>query len=208
LVATDGARQELGLVQGTAACATLSARRYVGRRPKRWGKVLSTILYASLQSRRQRASEARAVALANNQAAPPPPEVTPFVDALAALVPAELLAAHAAIIAIASTKVHDATSITNTGTLKAVWWIFVVGASLLYVLSRLTTAHGSKLTWWDIPRFPIPAISFVAWTMLQPASMFDAVSHASKDQRSIWAIVIAVGVAAVAAALSYTVKAE
>lgn len=129
---------------------------------------MSTLLYARLNP------------AAKNVVAPPsPPAPGGFVTAMAALVPAEVLAVHALIIALALApadkssgtppRALDPQSFT---TLRIAFWSLVFLSMLLYYMPR-KKAHswGGK----DWIRVLIPPAAFVAWTMLQPLTMFDAI---------------------------------
>jgi len=130
--------------------------------------------------------------------------VTPFVDALSALVPAEILLAHAAIIELSVTTTKQGTSVANTNTLKATFWVLLVLCPVLYILARKTVGQASKWQKWDYVRCMVPAAAFVTWTLLLPVSMFDAFASIDKTQRTIWGVVAAVVVGSIAASLAYT----
>ena len=129
---------------------------------------MSTLAYALLTTKRDQAvpktSETQS------------PGVKTFVDALAALIPAEVLVAHALIIPMSTTTTKDAqgqvvTTITDEFTLHWVFGALIVVSVLLYVLGRLR-----NLDRWDFLRVLIPPLAFVGWTMLQKMTAFDAVA--------------------------------
>jgi ABC-type enterochelin transport system permease subunit len=129
---------------------------------------MSTLAYATLTTRREQAPPGESTSKS-------PPGVTSFIDAVAALVPAEVLTLHAVILSITTKTMQDAsgnsiTEITEPGTLV---WAFIgllLLSVVLYVVPRI-----SKKDWWDCLRAIIPPAAFVAWTMLQRATAFDAV---------------------------------
>lgn len=149
---------------------------------------MSTLLYASLTRQRERApahtstgvSAAEAVVAADatddEKAAAADkgkPGVSTFVDAMAALVPAEVLLAHGLLIELGtSTKKNGdetVTTITEPGALKALFVVLAVTALALYVIVHLSSWQ--KI---DFVRMLFPPLAFAAWTMLQKATMFDA----------------------------------
>jgi hypothetical protein len=105
-----------------------------------------------------------------------PPGVTSYVDALSALVPAEVLALHAALLTVTTTTVENpmgevVTTITEPGALSFVFWGLIVLCFIFYF-----AGHQSK-EWdkWDYARMFIPPFAFVGWTMAQKSTAFDAV---------------------------------
>ena len=155
---------------------------------------MSTLAYASLQTSQDRAPSA-----------PPStsgaPGVKTYVNALSALVPAEVLGLHAVIITATTTTVDGATEISAKGTL---FWSFIGLAVLsigLYVGSRFVAKAWNK---WDWVRMFIPPLAFVAWTMLQRVTAFDAVvPNWTEAPRTVTALFLGVALGAVAAVLSY-----
>ena len=137
---------------------------------------MSTLLYSHLTTQRQEAPEGTSTARAVDGAAPEAgkPGVSPFVDAMAALIPAEVLAVHAVLISLGTKTEEGAddkavTTITEPGGLKALFIALLITSVILYVLGHIKT-------WgvWDWVRMLIPAAAFAAWTMLQKATMWDA----------------------------------
>jgi hypothetical protein len=151
------------------------------------------------------------------------PGSTAWLDAVAALVPAEVLALHA--LAVSQfTKTHEVgedaevqiresgaqapevieevtdetgvvTTITDPTALKWSFWALVAGAAVLYLVKK-----GRRLNWLDAGRVLFPPIAFVLWTMLTPNSAFDAAfpGEVSEARR----VVIAAAGAAVVAGLA------
>jgi hypothetical protein len=104
---------------------------------------------------------------------------------LAALVPAEVLALHAVIVEAATDtkKVSGkaVTTITDPGTLKAMFWVGIGLSALLFVTGRLIAKTG-KWEGWDWVRMLIPPLAFVMWTILQKATAWDALSPNSPSE--------------------------
>lgn len=111
------------------------------------------------------------------------PGLNTYIDVVAALVPAEVLTLHAVILSF-TTETKDeggttVTTITEPDTLFWVFWALVVLSIALYIFGF---REGIK-DWggWDVVRALIPPIAFVGWTMLQPASAFDAIAPDLRD---------------------------
>jgi hypothetical protein len=126
---------------------------------------MSTIAYASLTT-------ARLKAMPNTSEKQSPPGVSTYVDALAALVPAEVLTLHAVILSVTTKTDSAITQIIAPGTLFWAFFGLIALSILLYVISRL---RAGKLDRLDFMRAAIPPLAFVGWTMLQRATAFDAV---------------------------------
>lgn len=112
-----------------------------------------------------------------------PPGVRTLIDALAALVPGEILVAHGLILATAtelttSPEGMATTVITDPAVLRLAFWGLSVLATFAYVAGRIVGAQSRKraVGWdrWDLARGLIPALAFIGWTMLQSPTAFDA----------------------------------
>jgi hypothetical protein len=155
---------------------------------------MSTVAYQALTKRR-------------NQAVPgtsdsTKPGIGKYADALAALVPAEVLAAHAFYLEMAgdTTESSDGTvtTITNPGALELGFWILVGAAAALYLLPKIR-----ELEAWDAVRFLIPPLAFIAWTLIESPSAFDPVNGALRlnlDEATRW--IIGIGAALILGALA------
>ncbi len=130
------------------------------------------------------------------------PGVKTYADALAALVPAEVLAAHGAILTFTTETRNQTVTITDPGALKVAFYGLIVISAILYVMGRLPQ---SKWHGWDWIRMLIPPLAFVGWTMLQKATAFDAVAPGSLTSgiRAVIAILGGIVLGAAAAALAY-----
>jgi hypothetical protein len=129
---------------------------------------MSTLAYAAFTAKREAATPGTST---SSQA----PGVRTWVDALAALVPAEVLLAHGTLIGMMTVTKNEATgpvtSITDTGTLKIVFYALALLAVVLYMGARIAMKKWDRMDW---VRMFIPALAFIGWTMLQRATAFDA----------------------------------
>ena len=103
------------------------------------------------------------------------PGVNKYVDAMAALVPAEILGLHAILLSFTTEKASNddgkvSTIISEPETLAWCFWGLIVMSVVLYLFGR-GKKHVNKLDWL---RLLIPPCAFVLWTMLQKATAFDA----------------------------------
>jgi hypothetical protein len=148
----------------------------------------------------------RAGAASRRSTADQPPGVKTYVDTLAALVPAEALTAHAVILGFCTSSKKDAagksyTAITEATVLKWSFVALLVLCPLLFLAGRqVGQVQDKKLPGWQITaaQSVIPAIAFVAWTMLQKTTAFDAVdsgmSTAARESIAVLgAIVLGIG---------------
>lgn len=130
---------------------------------------MSTLAYANLTNVRDDTSPLESVDKTK-------PGVNRYVDAMAALVPAEVLALHAMLITILTESApgpgdgETVIKILEAGTLEMVFWALILLTFALYFLGR-GKKHANKLDWL---RMLVPPSAFVAWTMLQPSTAFDA----------------------------------
>jgi hypothetical protein len=153
------------------------------------------LAYAQLTTRREEAQP-------NTSISTSPPAVRTYVDALAALVPAEVLTLHALALSVTTKVENNVTKITDADTLR---WAFI-GLLILcigfYVVPRLLAKKWDRRLDWF--RMLIPPLAFVGWTMLQRATAFDAVFPNVNDaQRTVSALFLAVLLGAAAAVLAY-----
>lgn len=156
---------------------------------------MSTLLYGALTTERLRAQPGTSESVA-------PPGLGTYVDALAALVPAEVLALHGLVLSVTTaTTERDGlpeVTITEPGTLRLAFVGLIVLSVALYLVPRFKTRE--KL---DAGRALIPPIAFVAWTMLQRATAFDAVwPTLGNAPRTVFALFAAAILGLVAARLA------
>lgn len=157
---------------------------------------MSTFAYGAMTKRRNQADPGKSTD-------EEPPGLKTYVDLLAALVPAEVLAAHAVIIAFTTSTEEgeggeDVTTITDPGTLEWVFWALIGASAVLYVLGLTHRPRG-----YGWLRILIPPLAFVGWAMLQNPSVFDAVNpDLSEGTRLAIVVIGAILVGAVATALA------
>ena len=156
---------------------------------------MSTIAYAAVTRAREAATPGTSTRS---------PGVGTYVDALAALVPAEVLVAHGTILTFTTKTAPDNTvQITRPDALVVTFYGLIAVSVILYITGRLWTGKWDN---WDWLRMLIPPLAFVGWTMLQKATAFDAVvDQKSLDDvmRNVIAIIGGIVLGVVAAALAY-----
>ena len=133
---------------------------------------MSSLAYGALTRKRAEAPKGMSTATA-------PPGVKTYVDALAALVPAEVLALHAFMVEVTTdTKKiggRSVTAITDPGALKATFWVCIAIAILLFAFGRAGT-RPDRWRGLDFARAVVPAVAFVLWCILQKSTAWDAIS--------------------------------
>lgn len=145
-----------------------------------------------------------------------------YVDVVAALVPAEVLAANALLLPAMTktTEGSSVTTITDSGALEVVFWLSIAVSVLLYFLGDRTRAKKAAqasqeeagpgqqvevIPWggWSYVKALIPAAAYVAWTMLQKSTAFDAIAPSmSEGLRLTIAVFGALALGAIAKAFS------
>lgn len=177
---------------------------------------MSTLAYAAITSRREESVQGTSstpVPAAGPTTAPVAgapaasgaagqPGVTPWIDALSALVPVEVLAVHALVLGLATTTTERAgsevTTITDSDTLVWTFIALCVSSSLVYVFG-----HFKNFDRWDVIRMLIPPAAFAAWTMLLKSSAWDAVApNMSTAARTAAGAIAALLLGSLAAALA------
>ena len=153
---------------------------------------MSTLAFAAFTNKRDEATPGTS----SNEN---PPGVSTFVDALAALVPTEVLTLHALILSVTTTTAAQVTTITDPGTLRAAFAGLIAVSIVLYVVPRFR-----KWEKFDYIRVAIPPLAFVGWTMLQRSTAFDAIAPSSfKDApRTVIGLFLATLLGLVAATLA------
>ncbi len=156
-------------------------------------RTLSTLAYASLTTRRD-------VAKPNTSASTSPPGVNSYVDALAALVPAEVLTLHGLVLSVTTTVKDKTTTISDSVTLGWAFAGLLVLSMTLYAAPRVMDKKWDKL---DFIRVCIPPLALLGWTMLQRSTAFDAVFPSFQDApRTVSALFLGVVLGLIAAALA------
>jgi hypothetical protein len=140
---------------------------------------LSAFVYGRLEAKRERSDSKKS-------STTQPPGLKPYVDAIAALVPAEVLAANALFVAAftdSKKRPDESLSlvITNRGDLRLAFFGLILLALVMYVLGHInfgkSTVHWDR---WDFLRMLIPPTAFVGWAMAQrPSPSFDAATSIS-----------------------------
>ena len=173
---------------------------------------MSTMAYGVISAQRQAAPQGESKEEKS-------PGFGSYVDVVAALVPAEILAANAALLPVMTSTSEDpkgsaVTTITEPGTLKLVFWLSIASCIFLYVASQLSrakkerAAHGmgketAKWGFANYVRMLIPAGAYVGWTMLQKSTAFDAIAPGmSQSLRLTLAVFAAIALGVVAKGLS------
>ncbi|MEM9291104.1 MAG: hypothetical protein AAGD01_05445 [Acidobacteriota bacterium] len=148
-----------------------------------------------------------------------------YSHALAAMVPAEILAIHALLMSWVTKPIppvkdkaatqgveastteagtnaaqESAVFIENTVLAEQGFWVLVALCFVLFAVTKLTTG---KWTHWDYGRMLVPPAAFVGWTMLEQLSAFDA-AFPQIDQPTQWfyAVVLAVTLTALSLLLA------
>jgi hypothetical protein len=155
---------------------------------------MSTLAYAQLTNKRDAAAPGTSDTVS--------PGVQSYVDAVAALVPAEVLTLHALIISYTTeTGADHVTKIVDGATLSWSFWALMLLSAAIYFSPRFLAR---QLDRWDSIRILIPPFAFVAWTMLQRTTAFDAVfPGVLSSQRTVAALFLAVILGGFASALAY-----
>lgn len=133
---------------------------------------MSTIAYAQLTNAREAAAPGKSTSEEN-------PGLRTYVDAFAALVPAEVLTLHAVIISFLTKSQQTppgAGAVTlippdAMETLKVTFWGLVVLSMCLFAVPRYL---GGKWDKYDFVRLLIVPFAFAGWTALQRTTAFDA----------------------------------
>lgn len=155
---------------------------------------MSTLAYAQITTRREEGEPGTTTTKSA-------PGVSTYVDALAALVPAEVLTLHALILSVTTKTVATTTQITDPATLLWAFYGLLILSIVLYTAPRLAVRQWGRL---DFARAAIPPLAFVGWTMLQRSTAFDAVYPGLADApRTVSALFLAVVLGLVATGLAY-----
>ncbi len=104
-----------------------------------------------------------------------PSGIKGYIDAMAALVPAEILTLHALMLSATTEIIQNEnstpiTKITDPVTLEYAFWGLVVLSVVIFVATRF-----KRWTSLDYLRMLIPPAAFVVWTMLQRTTAFDVI---------------------------------
>lgn len=198
------------------AAAGQDADRDTGHAHSAQGIVMSTFVYAMLQNRRREqarnAEVFRAQLLADGLPGAPPAAETDqqanagnkYLEAMAAMVPAEVLSLHALVLTFTTQTTDGNAVITERDTLKVAFWGLIALSALLYLVARAHeeikrlpagtrwSGFGAAFTASDWMRAAIPPLAFVVWTMLERTTAFDAAFTLSDADRNVAAVFLAV----------------
>ena len=154
---------------------------------------MSTIMYARLTNETKAQPRFQ---LEEGKPETPDQKLAKVTQAVTALVPAEVLAIHAAVLAYATVVGNDGTtSVTKPEVLKWSLPVLAAVATLLFVIG-----HRGKWKRPDLGRALVPAIAFAAWTLLTGTS---AATPWLEDVDRGWILLIGGAVAALVVALSF-----
>lgn len=137
---------------------------------------MSSFAYGALTAKRQ--GEASKTSTTDDGK----PGIGTYLDVLAALVPAEVLALNAALLPVMTTtskvKGQSTTTITEPGALKALFVISIVLSAGLYVVGHTRQGKKAEKAPTALRFLPmlIPAAAYVGWTMLGGSTAFSAVA--------------------------------
>lgn len=135
---------------------------------------MSAFLYGRFEARR----EASHTGMSTESE---PPGLKTYADALMGLVPGEVLAAAAVLVAVYTDTQKepngdDVMVVTHPDQLEASFYGLFLAAILFYVAGHVKLgAEASRWDKWDFVRMFVPAFAFVGWAMaVRPSTLFDA----------------------------------
>jgi hypothetical protein len=145
-----------------ACCICAKGVRTI-RHQRRTEVHVSTILYGATTREAELNSRFR---LEDGTTQTPDQRMSKITQAVTALVPAEVLAVHAAVLALATVVGDDGTTtVTKPDLLKWTLPILAGTAVILFLIG-----HRGKFARIDAARALVPALAFVAWTLLTGTS--------------------------------------
>jgi hypothetical protein len=180
---------------------------------------MSTVAYAQLTNKREESPPKTSSTTSS-------PGIKSYIDAFAALVPAEVLTLHALIIAattktattapvtVGAAPAASAAAATNNASLGTTttilpdavqaltisFWVLLVLSIALFVIPRYSGGKWDKFDW---VRASIAPLAFVGWTMLQRATAFDAAfPGVGQVNRTVYALILGAVLGGVTAALA------
>jgi hypothetical protein len=161
---------------------------------------MSALLYGALTAKRETTQ--------GDTTASEPPGFKTYIDGFVALVPADVLAASAALTPVSTDTTRTSQNSSTVATvshadLKLTFFVLVALGPLLYLIGHTKGFRvRSTLSKGDIPRMLIPAAAFVGWSAAQhPSTLFDAAISISDVKKAILIVVGAIVLGAVASAL-------
>jgi hypothetical protein len=169
---------------------------------------MSTLAYAQLTNKRNAAQPGTSETTGQ-------PGMHRYLDAVAALVPAEVLTLHAFVITLTTSITNSATTISapattvpvQTTTITApetLYWAFWGLICISVVLYCVPRVLNNKLDRWDWLRIFIPPLAFTAWTMVQRMTAFDVMCPSvAAAPRTVVGVFLAVMLGVAATVLAY-----
>jgi hypothetical protein len=141
---------------------------------------MSTIAFGALSTRREQSDSGKSTS-------EQPPGVSSYVDILAALVPAEVLAINSIVVASVTAQGPGGPATpAEAGTYRWMFGLLLTLAAVLFVLGRRPApapdpSRSGRTTWqnweWqDLIRMLIPPAAYVCWTMIEPSSVWSAIA--------------------------------
>jgi peptidoglycan/LPS O-acetylase OafA/YrhL len=170
---------------------------------------VSTLIYEAITSAREATQPQNALMVREAATPGEGTKIPKLVDSVAALVPVEVLAAHAAVLGVVATtsdpgdKGPVVVTITEDGWATGAWFVLLGVALLFYVVPHVVKG---KWDGWDWLRMLIPPVAFAAWTMLAKGTLFDAVNDWDSLTRTL--VAVAIGLAALLASQATAEEAE
>lgn len=135
---------------------------------------MSTLAYGALTRKRELAQRSAMASTA-------PYGLGIWFDSVAAIVPAEILIAQAAILSLTSVKSRElptgntVVTITDPGTLRLAFFGLIVASIILYVASHLFPTGLAQWHRADWLRVLIAPLAFIGWNLAQRGSAIDAI---------------------------------
>ncbi len=174
---------------------------------------MSTFAFAQLTNAREASPPGKSTTTGGS------PGIKTYVDAFAALVPAEVLTLHALVISATTETVQKAASAGSekmetvttflpkaAGTLQVAFWVLVVMSIALYAAPRYFGGKWDKFDW---VRIAIAPLAFFGWTMLQRTTAFDAAFPTVESiPRTVFALFLGAVLGAVTAGLAMKADAK
>ena len=173
---------------------------------------MSTFAYAQLTNTREASPPGTSTTTGS-------PGIKTYVDAFAALVPAEVLTLHALVISVTTETAQKAVSTCGgkmetvttilpkaTETLQVAFWVLVLMSIALYAAPRYFGGKWDKFDW---VRVAIAPLAFFGWTMLQRTTAYDAAFPTVESiPRTVFALFLGAVLGAVTAGLAMKADAK
>jgi hypothetical protein len=144
---------------------------------------MSSVAFGALSTRRELSDSGKSTSVQ-------PPGVSSYVDILAGLVPAEVLAINSIVVAaITSGAAHGPATPADTNTYRWMFGLLAGLAAVLFVLGRRPAPSSAQARaqagpaavrwenweWQDLLRMAVPPAAYACWTMVEPTGVWSAV---------------------------------